>query len=84
MSHLQSSVFISALARASTAYTVSLRTSAARRAASRAGRRALAAQITLFDSVNQSLLDELRGVDVETLSGDEARQLLLGLKNRIV
>jgi DNA mismatch repair protein MutS len=54
------------------------------RAASRAGRRALAAQITLFDSVNQSLLDELRGLDVETLTGDEARQLLLGLKNRIV
>jgi DNA mismatch repair protein MutS len=54
------------------------------RAASRVGRRALAAQITLFDSINQSLLDELRGVDVETLTGDEARQLLLGLKNRIV
>jgi DNA mismatch repair protein MutS len=54
------------------------------RAASRAGRRALAAQITLFDTVNQGLLDELRGLDVETLTGDEARQLLLGLKNRIV
>jgi DNA mismatch repair protein MutS len=54
------------------------------RAASRVGRRALAAQITLFDSVNQTLLDELQGVDVETLTGDEARQLLLGLKNRIV
>jgi hypothetical protein len=34
--------------------------------------------------MNQSLLDELRGVDVETLTGDEARQILLGLKNRIV
>jgi len=54
------------------------------RAASRAGRRSLAAQFTLFDSANQSLLDELRGVDVETLSADEARELLLGLKNRIV
>jgi DNA mismatch repair protein MutS len=54
------------------------------RAASRAGRRALAAQFTLFDSVNQSLLDELRGVDVETLSAEEARQILLGLKDRIV
>jgi DNA mismatch repair protein MutS len=54
------------------------------RAASRAGRRALAAQITLFDTVNQSLLDELRGVEVETLSAEEARQILLGLKNRIV
>jgi len=54
------------------------------RAASRVGRRALAAQITLFDSANQGLLDELRGLDVETLTGDEARRLLLGLKNRIV
>jgi DNA mismatch repair protein MutS len=54
------------------------------RAATRAGRRSLAAQFTLFDSVNQSLLDELCGLDVETLTGDEARRLLLGLKNRIV
>jgi DNA mismatch repair protein MutS len=54
------------------------------RAATRAGRRALAAHLTLFDSVNQSLLDELRDVDVETLSVDEARQLLQGLKKRII
>jgi DNA mismatch repair protein MutS len=54
------------------------------RAASRAGRRSLAAQSTLFDTVNRGLLDELRGVDVETLSAEEARQILLGLKNRIV
>ena len=46
--------------------------------------RALAAQFTLFDSVNQGILDELRGVDVETLSAEEARQLLLGLKKRLV
>ena len=55
-----------------------------RRAASRAGRRAVAAQVTLFDTVNQSLLDELRGLDVETLTAEEARSLLLGLKQRIV
>jgi DNA mismatch repair protein MutS len=54
------------------------------RAAARAGRRALAAQFTLFDSVNQGILDELRGVDVETLSAEEARQLLLDLKKRLV
>jgi DNA mismatch repair protein MutS len=54
------------------------------RAASRAGRRSLAAQFTLFDKVNRGLLDELRGVDVETLSAEEARKLLVGLKNRIV
>ncbi|HEX8499221.1 MAG TPA: DNA mismatch repair protein MutS [Pyrinomonadaceae bacterium] len=59
-------------------------TDALGRAAGRAGRRALAAQVTLFDSVNRNLLDELRGLDVETLSGEEARGLLLGLKNRIV
>jgi DNA mismatch repair protein MutS len=53
-------------------------------AASRARRHALAAQFTLFDSVNRSLLDELRAVDVETLTAEEARQLLLDLKNRIV
>jgi DNA mismatch repair protein MutS len=54
------------------------------RAAARAGRRAFAAQTTLFDSVNEALLDELRGVDVETLSSEESRQLLLGLKKRLV
>ncbi|MBA3239805.1 MAG: DNA mismatch repair protein MutS, partial [Acidobacteria bacterium] len=54
------------------------------KAAARAGRRALAAQITLFDSLNQSLLDELRAHDVETLSAEESRQLLLNLKNRII
>ncbi len=54
------------------------------RAASRAGRRALAAQVTLFDAANQDILDELRGVDVETVSTEEARQILLDLKRRMV
>ncbi len=54
------------------------------RAASRASRRALAAQVTLFDTVNQSLLDELSRIDVETLSAEEARQILFSIRNRIV
>jgi DNA mismatch repair protein MutS len=54
------------------------------RVAARAGRRSLAAQFTLFDTVNRGLLDELRGVDVETLTEAEAREILHGLKNRIV
>ncbi|MCA1591849.1 MAG: DNA mismatch repair protein MutS [Acidobacteria bacterium] len=54
------------------------------RAAGRAGRRALAAQVTLFDTVNQALLDELRSLQLETLSPEEARQMLLNLKNRLV
>ena len=54
------------------------------RAAGRARRRAAAAGATLFDAVNQSLLDELRGLKVETLSAEEARKLLLDVRNRIV
>ena len=54
------------------------------RAAGRARRRALAAQATLFDSINQSLLDEIRGVDVETLPAEEARRILLNIRGRIV
>jgi DNA mismatch repair protein MutS len=57
---------------------------ALRRAGVRAGRRALAAGATLFDAVNQSLLDELRGLDVETLSAEEARQLIVSIRQRIV
>ena len=53
-------------------------------AARRAGRRALAAQVTLFDSVNQSLLDELRDLEVETLSDAELRELLKDVKDRLV
>ncbi len=53
-------------------------------AARRAGRRALAAQATLFDTVNESLLDELRGVDVENLSSEEIRTLLKNIRTRIV
>jgi DNA mismatch repair protein MutS len=53
-------------------------------AARRAGRRSLAAQATLFDTVNQGLLDELRGVDVENLSSEEIRTLLKNIRTRIV
>ena len=53
-------------------------------AAKRAVRRRVAAQVTLFDSANGNLLDELRGLDVETLSPEEARQLLLSIRKRII
>lgn len=57
---------------------------ALRRAARRLRRRAIAAQATLFDAVNQSLLDELRAVDVESLSPEEARALIRDLQRRMV
>jgi DNA mismatch repair protein MutS len=53
-------------------------------AARRAGRRALATQATLFDNANQSLLDELRDVEVENLSSEEIRTLLINIRTRIV
>ncbi|MBA3442809.1 MAG: DNA mismatch repair protein MutS, partial [Pyrinomonadaceae bacterium] len=53
-------------------------------ASRRAARRALAVQATLFDAVNQNLLDELRGIDVETFSADDARQMLLNIRSRIL
>jgi len=53
-------------------------------AARRARRQALATQATLFDAINQSLLDELRAVEVEKLSLEEMRALLLDLRKRIV
>lgn len=53
-------------------------------AARRARRRAVAAQATLFDAVNESLLDELRGVELETLSDEEIRALLADIRKRIV
>jgi DNA mismatch repair protein MutS len=53
-------------------------------AARRARSRRIAAQATLFDATNQGLLDELREVNVEALSPDEARLFLEELRKRIV
>lgn len=49
-----------------------------------ARRRQLATQITLFDAANRSLLDELRNIEVETLTPDEARKFLRDIQERIV
>lgn len=53
-------------------------------AAHRARSRRIAAQATLFDATNQGLLDELRDVNVDALSPDEARAMLEGLRKRII
>jgi hypothetical protein len=53
-------------------------------AARRARSRAVAAQATLFDAVNQSLLDELRGAELERLSPEEIRAVLINIRQRIV
>jgi DNA mismatch repair protein MutS len=53
-------------------------------AARRARQKRIAMQATLFDSINQNLLDELRGVDVETLKPEEALKILQDIRKRIV
>jgi DNA mismatch repair protein MutS len=53
-------------------------------AARRARQKRIAMQATLFDAANQSILDEVRSVDVETLKPEEALEILQGIRKRIV
>lgn len=53
-------------------------------AAMRAGRRRLAAQTSLFDLANQKIVDELRSADPEKLTDEEAKQLLMDLRKRML
>jgi DNA mismatch repair protein MutS len=50
----------------------------------RASRRKAAAQASLFDLVNERVVEEIRGVNPDTLSPDEAKQLLKKLHERII
>jgi DNA mismatch repair protein MutS len=54
------------------------------KATARAGRRKAAAQASLFDLVNQRVVDELRETDLETLSAKDAKQLLRNLRKQIL
>ena len=49
---------------------------------SRAARRRLAAQTSLFDLANQKVVDDLRSIDLEKLSPEEAKELLAELRKR--
>jgi len=46
--------------------------------------RGLAAQFSLFAASNESAIDELRQIEIDTLSPSESQQLLARLKNKIV
>ena len=54
------------------------------RAATRAGRRKAAAQASLFDLINQKVVDELREIDPETVSPEESKELLRKLREQII
>lgn len=53
------------------------------KATTRAARRGLAAQTSLFDLANQKVIDELREAKVEAMSPEEARELLAKLKREL-
>jgi DNA mismatch repair protein MutS len=53
-------------------------------AATRAGRRRLAAQASLFDLANQKVVDELRNADPNSISPEEAKQLLSDLRKQLM
>ncbi|HEY0378741.1 MAG TPA: DNA mismatch repair protein MutS [Pyrinomonadaceae bacterium] len=55
-----------------------------KRAARRARQQRISAQATLFDAANQGILDEVRGVDVETLKPEDALDILQDIRKRIV
>ena len=57
--------------------------SALEKAASRAGRRKAAAQASLFDLANQKVIDEIRSAN-DSLSGEEAKALLLKLRKELM
>jgi DNA mismatch repair protein MutS len=54
------------------------------KAGARAARRRAAAQTSLFDLANQKVVDELRRAKPESLSADEAKQLLAELRKQLM
>ncbi|MEP6570509.1 MAG: DNA mismatch repair protein MutS [Acidobacteriota bacterium] len=53
-------------------------------AARRAGRRKAVAQASLFDLANHKVVEEIRNVDLEKLSSEEAKELLRKLRERLM
>ena len=53
-------------------------------AARRVGRRKAIAQASLFDLANQKVVEEIRDVDPETLSPEEAKELLRRLRDKLL
>jgi DNA mismatch repair protein MutS len=53
-------------------------------ATARAGRRKLVAQASLFDLVNQKVIDEIRDLDLGNISPEEAKAILAKLREHLV
>ncbi len=50
----------------------------------RAGSARAATQVSLFAVTNESVIDELRDLNVESMSGEEAREILADVKKRLI
>ncbi|MBK7708773.1 MAG: DNA mismatch repair protein MutS [Acidobacteria bacterium] len=53
-------------------------------AAGRAAAKRSAAQVSLFAISNETLIDELREIDVDGISPSEAKEILAGMKKRVI
>ena len=51
-------------------------------AARRAGRRKAVAQVSLFDLANEKVIADLKAVDPDNITPDEAKELLKKLRER--
>ena len=80
----EESVLESQRVAAASAGSTAVEEQALTKAATRAGRRRLAAQSSLFDLANQKVVDELRTADVEKLSDAEAKAMLEEIKKKLV
>jgi DNA mismatch repair protein MutS len=58
--------------------------SALERAVSRASKSKMASQTTLFAVANENVIDELREIELEKLSGDDAKEILAEMQKRII
>ncbi|HEU5235576.1 MAG TPA: hypothetical protein VFU37_00455, partial [Pyrinomonadaceae bacterium] len=54
------------------------------KAVTRAGRRRVAAQTSLFDLANQRVVDELRAARIEDMNSDDAKELVRELKKKLL
>jgi len=72
------------VAAASAGSSSAIEDQALHKAATRAGRRRLAAQSSLFDLANQKVIDELREAKVDEISPDEAKALLREMRKKLI
>ena len=53
-------------------------------AARRAGRRKAVAQVSLFDLANEKVIEDLKAADPESITPEEAKEILRKLRDRAI